>query len=49
MLDELEAKKLHGTQIVDLIYRKTISGNSLIKSTFNQLTNAFFIRTIYCL
>lgn len=38
LLNELESKQLHGTQIVDLIYRSTISGNSLIKSTFNQLS-----------
>lgn len=37
LLDELERKKLHGCQIIDLIYRFSISGNLIIKSTFNEM------------
>ena len=37
LINELERKQLHGSQIIDLVYRFTISGNSLLKSTFSEL------------
>lgn len=37
LLTELERKQLHGCQIIDLIYRYSISGNLTIKATFNEL------------
>jgi hypothetical protein len=36
LLNEIEFKKLHGCQIVDIVYKYTISGNYLIKETFNR-------------
>ncbi|CAF0716055.1 unnamed protein product, partial [Brachionus calyciflorus] len=37
LVDDIIAKNLHGCQIADLIYKKTISGDSLIKETFNKI------------
>lgn len=37
LLHELERKQLHGCQIIDIIYRYSISGNMIIKSTFNEV------------
>lgn len=37
LLTELERKQLHGCQIIDLVYRYSISGNMVVKETCNQI------------
>ena len=37
MLDEITSKRLHGCQIIDLVYKYTISGNEVIKEAFNRI------------
>ncbi len=36
-MDEIINKKLHGCQIIDLVYKYTISGNEVIKEAFNRI------------
>ncbi|RNA08423.1 Gamma-tubulin complex component 4 [Brachionus plicatilis] len=37
LIDEITSKKLHGCQIVDLVYKYSISGDRLIKETFEKI------------
>ncbi len=37
LLREIERRQLHGCQIIDAIYRYSISGNMTIRATFNEL------------
>lgn len=34
LIDEIMLKNLHGCQIIDLVYKYTISGNTIVKETF---------------